>query len=280
MKKLTAILLALICIILPVTAHAEPPAFPMMGDINGDGRITAADARSLLRYSAKLETTGNFDLLAADANADGRITAADARETLRVAASLSRFAVGFNKDGEPNAVNLIKNRSFIMDAVIKDGKENTDIVIAIRGKDICILYNTNSSAIPVDGNMSNLGLVFTDGRFYCTCNIDDSKFGFLVPEEMLNDLFSDEFSIEDMENIIYMAVADDIGAPTAKTENGKTVYEYNYKSNGESFILQTNAYGVPTKIFSHNSNSSSVIVNSLTYANLDSYFDLSDYTIM
>ena len=60
----------------------------LIGDINADGRITAADARLLLRYTAKLESLDSETLKYSDANNDGKITAADARLILRVSAKL------------------------------------------------------------------------------------------------------------------------------------------------------------------------------------------------
>lgn len=62
-----------------------------MGDVNGDGVVTAADARLILRRSAQLVTfTMEQDALA-DVNNDGKVTAADARIVLRVSAKLESF---------------------------------------------------------------------------------------------------------------------------------------------------------------------------------------------
>lgn len=60
----------------------------LIGDINFDGKITATDARLLLRYTAKLENLGSETLKYSDANKDGKITASDARLILRVSAKL------------------------------------------------------------------------------------------------------------------------------------------------------------------------------------------------
>lgn len=57
-------------------------------DINGDGKITAADARLALRASAKIDTIDGIYAIAADSNNDGKITAMDARTILRKAAGL------------------------------------------------------------------------------------------------------------------------------------------------------------------------------------------------
>lgn len=76
-----------------VDESAERPAY-MMGDLDGDGKITASDARHVLRIAAKLEVASvrEDDLLQmADTNGDKTITAVDARKILRVAAKLDTF---------------------------------------------------------------------------------------------------------------------------------------------------------------------------------------------
>lgn len=63
----------------------------VLGDVNSDGRVTSADARLILRASAKLETLANAYFVAADVDGNGKITASDARKTLRVSAFLTYF---------------------------------------------------------------------------------------------------------------------------------------------------------------------------------------------
>ncbi len=70
---------------------APEPGVYMLGDVNVDGKITAADARLALRISAKLENYPAVDSVVfknADVNGDGMITAADARIILRTSAGL------------------------------------------------------------------------------------------------------------------------------------------------------------------------------------------------
>lgn len=68
------------------------PALPdyLVGDANGDGKITAADARIALRISAKVDSLEKYNLTAAvlDVTGDGKLTAADARKILRIAAKI------------------------------------------------------------------------------------------------------------------------------------------------------------------------------------------------
>lgn len=56
------------------------------GDVNGDGKISAVDAREILRTSVGLD---NADVDVADVNGDGKVTAADARLTLRESVGLN-----------------------------------------------------------------------------------------------------------------------------------------------------------------------------------------------
>ncbi|MDR1630284.1 MAG: dockerin type I domain-containing protein [Oscillospiraceae bacterium] len=71
-----------------VVEQIDKKPVKLKGDVNKDGKITAADARSILRFSAKLETPTPEQAVIADVDADGKITAADARTTLRVSAGL------------------------------------------------------------------------------------------------------------------------------------------------------------------------------------------------
>ena len=60
----------------------------LKGDADGDGRITAADARTILRAASGVETLAGQSKENADYNNDGEITAADARSVLRESAGL------------------------------------------------------------------------------------------------------------------------------------------------------------------------------------------------
>ena len=63
------------------TKHGKLPyiTYLPLGDINGDGQVTAADARLALRAAVKLEKLTAAQIFAGDMNGDGKITADDAR---------------------------------------------------------------------------------------------------------------------------------------------------------------------------------------------------------
>lgn len=72
---------------LPVTGGDDNKDYSL-GDINDDDKITAADARIILRTAARLETLTEIQMLAADIDGNGKVTASDARVALRISAKL------------------------------------------------------------------------------------------------------------------------------------------------------------------------------------------------
>ena len=72
----------------------DVPGTYLLGDVNLDGKVSAADARSALRIASRLDAypdAGSVVFMNADVNGNGQITAADARIILRVSAGLSSF---------------------------------------------------------------------------------------------------------------------------------------------------------------------------------------------
>ncbi|MBQ7962265.1 MAG: dockerin type I repeat-containing protein [Clostridia bacterium] len=71
-----------------IPALENPDEDILLGDVNKDGKITAADARLALRIAAKIDTPDDYQKVAANYNKDDKITAADARLILRKAARI------------------------------------------------------------------------------------------------------------------------------------------------------------------------------------------------
>lgn len=57
----------------------------MLGDLNGDLKVSVVDARSALRFAIKLDKPTERDILIGDVNKDGALTVVDARIIMRVA---------------------------------------------------------------------------------------------------------------------------------------------------------------------------------------------------
>lgn len=64
----------------------EPDA--IKGDVDGNGKLSAVDARMILRHVAHVETLTLSQMANADVNGDFKITAVDARRVLRMVAGL------------------------------------------------------------------------------------------------------------------------------------------------------------------------------------------------
>ena len=77
-----------VCIVFSQTAAAV-----ILGDIDGDGKIMATDARLVLRAAVELETLTPLQFASADATKDGKITAEDARLVLRAAVGLETLHI-------------------------------------------------------------------------------------------------------------------------------------------------------------------------------------------
>lgn len=84
MKKFSfviRIIAVVLCLCITVSAA-------YFGDINNDGAITAADARTILRAAARIDVLDAEQKRLADANGDGHVNASDARTALRMSAKL------------------------------------------------------------------------------------------------------------------------------------------------------------------------------------------------
>jgi serine protease len=69
-------------------SNSVTPAQQADGDMNGDGKVTAADALLVLRMAVQLDPVTAYGLAHGDMNGDGKLTAADALLVLRKAVSL------------------------------------------------------------------------------------------------------------------------------------------------------------------------------------------------
>ncbi len=85
MKKITAFLLATVIFMLSLpTVNA---AF-LVGDANGDGKVSSLDAAQVLKHDVFLITLEGAGLTAADVNADGRVDSLDAAQILKYDANI------------------------------------------------------------------------------------------------------------------------------------------------------------------------------------------------
>ncbi|HEX8429933.1 MAG TPA: dockerin type I domain-containing protein, partial [Longimicrobium sp.] len=103
--RLALVAVALLCGPLPLLAQQR--AAPVRGDVNGDGRITSADALAVMAYLRGRQLPPNFDVVGrGDADGDGVITRADAERITRLAVGRDVDAPGELPGTPGNAVRL------------------------------------------------------------------------------------------------------------------------------------------------------------------------------
>lgn len=85
----------------------------VMGDVDRNGTVTAADARLTLRYAAKIEVFSENFPKSADIDRDGSATASDARKILRVAAGIDKF--------ENPEITVFEGKEFVIEKLKNAG---------------------------------------------------------------------------------------------------------------------------------------------------------------
>ena len=91
------------------------------GDVDGDGKVTAADSRLALRASVGSEKLNAEQKEAADVDGDGKITSADSREILKMATGTAN-KVPYTVKVTADALNIRKGAgtNYSITGVIKD----------------------------------------------------------------------------------------------------------------------------------------------------------------
>lgn len=220
-KFLSAIISAIILIsIFSFNSFAAQP-----GDVDNDGKITAADARYVLRQSVGLENISETDFFTADMDSDGKITAADARIILRI-------SVGLEKVQAQNEYELIRSGRFHLtgsaymfeqpipmntDFIISGNTANmileadgSEITVLIQDEHVYFIYDEKKAVLDIADVLSFIPessrISFIDGSFMDTSYYPSFENLILIGTEEYN---SKECSVyyvpTDEEVVIYMS---------------------------------------------------------------------------
>ena len=107
MKKYFSLFLALVMLVTAIPfAAITASAADLKGDVDGNGQVTAIDARYILRYVAGLETLSDSQLALADMDKNDTVTAIDARFILRQVAGLSNGIYEVDSEQMRDILNL------------------------------------------------------------------------------------------------------------------------------------------------------------------------------
>ena len=135
MKNYIKILFAVLAFSVYITSFSiGVSAASLLGDVNGDAKISASDARIVLRAAASLEKLSSNQQTAADYDKNGKVNAADARYILRVSAKLDPFA----------KAETFSDRKFVSD---------TGTLFSTGYAKSAVLYDYDNDVILYDKNM-------------------------------------------------------------------------------------------------------------------------------
>ena len=158
--KLLALLLTVcFALALPLAANAA-----VTGDVDGDGTVTAADARLALRAAVALEDykKGSAQFTGADVIADGEVTAADARIILRMAVDL---------EPKENQYDILRSGTFYFEGSMTDvGGETTPMTLGYSKDVIFMEMSTDGMTMGYLIKSKNIYLLSPPHKIYHKLN--------------------------------------------------------------------------------------------------------------
>lgn len=168
MKRVFRILIMLVLLILfcvSVSAKAV-----LLGDVDMSGKVTASDARTVLRATAGLDGLSEEQLIIADTDSNEKITAADARLILRCSAGLEKLS------------NIeLSDTVYLNEFMSIDDELKLFVASCETKKQDGFVFSYNGEIVVLDGGMKNTG--------------DDSVFTHLM--KLRKDLLPDGISESD-----------------------------------------------------------------------------------
>ncbi len=290
MKKYIACLLVFILCIMPVSASASndiPEEMNiMMGDVNYDGRVTAMDARTALRYAARIDSSDGVNILSIDADGDGRITASDARAILRVSAKISKFVTGFDGKGTPNVINTLKSNVYFIEVENYDSNNDTNMIFSIARNNADVYMMTDDVTMIGEMGLGGMltitkcGMMLKGEDIYALMGTDKADIAMFIAKEMQEELEMTPDSLYELTDMIDDFLPEDIGTPVKTEINGKEMYCYTYKALGEQCQMYIGTNGVLSHIdgVTADGNVETLLTfNKISGDKTDKYFSLDSY---
>ena len=287
MKKLISVLLTVLMCFSAVTAFAETPvideSLSMMGDANANGKVTAADARIVLRVAARLDPADSISIHNTDADGNGKISASDARLILRVAANLSEFVFGFDGNGIPCALNVLRSSEYYVKVSYREPSSSTTVSMSLaqNDKDIYIISDDMGFDTSELG-FSECGMMLNDDKVYAIMGSGDSKIAMYIPDKMCEEMGMTKEEINEISGMISSFIAGDIGTATKENRDGETVFCYEYELEGITYLLYVETNGKLLSIDAKTStgNETLIIFNEVSADSISDYFNLDNYELL
>jgi hypothetical protein len=164
--------------------HAQQSGTPVRGDVDGDGRVTAADARIVSDFLVGKPVPAGANVRErGDVNGDGRITSVDAAIIARAAAGrdMSRFPVGQPAPDVPGLLATLTCRADLRAGTVNCGDSgqaaNPDGLRALR-------FAGDSNGVYVKFTTTNIGVTKVPGSPGDTTFAFDVAFQNRIPQSI------------------------------------------------------------------------------------------------
>ena len=235
-KKILALALSLlIAFSMGLTALAV-----VSGDMNSDNKVSAADARLILRCAVGLEDITSTQMTAGDLNMDGQITATDARTALRISVGLDVCANALLS----NEFEIIRSGFFMADVTMTESGVSQKVKMAVTDKSTYILMNVSEGdeLFKEIGMAVKLEMLFNDQGSYLldSKNKQYAKFPY-------EDLQMDEAEFKEAMTagaFDFASSLKDTGLHSTEEYNGVscTVHTFNITGNNDKVIGTMKVY--------------------------------------
>ena len=230
MKRSTrfmVVFVLVLCIsVLPLCANAA-----VWGDVTGEGKISAEDARLALRAAIGLENykKGSAAFAGADIIADGKITTDDARLILRIAVGL---------EPSVNQYDIIRTGSFLIEGRL-DASNDSPMKLAVNKELIYMEMESDDTFIGYLVKNKSIYLVSPGDKTYHKLNALETaalkSFGLLTEAELRE--MVDSFGFDKMPSL------DQADTVTGANLDGKPCAVYTYKlSDGSKTCVYMYGY--------------------------------------
>jgi hypothetical protein len=148
MKKLSKRILALsVAALIAAMGVSGAFAADLKGDVNGDGKVTSADALMVLQHTIGMEVK-DMNLTAADLNADGTINSADALKILQICVGIVdpepvKTPLDYSKAELVTYYNTALEKAYLSEKVTIAKKTNVKVTIdELSAKSLLSLGNS------------------------------------------------------------------------------------------------------------------------------------------
>lgn len=248
-KKIIAVILTVVTVLSTVSLWASAESLKL-GDVNGDGKVNASDARIALRAAAKLEVLTDEQIIAADVNFDGSVKANDARIILRVAAKLETLPEITTDEvetttqepttqepttEEPTTDNVVTSYPEGIDALFS-GKFYLEGEITNDGLTSTVIVATNGSSTEMGMTMEgfDMSIYATKKTVYIKFPYNGKNYYVEMNEDTLKELgYEGSFNVSDITDAFTLGAIEDYGYPTLTTEELDSVEYSVYTFTGK-----------------------------------------------